>query len=199
MDYPKRTSSKFLYTMPYAISQGRYSPLSPGPDSIRLLRLMPDKDETAPIRCQLFNYSLQESGKRTHLYEALSYVWGDPEKTLPIFIDEHRFSVTENLHAALWRLRERSIEWIWVDAICINQQDQQERGHQVQSMAKIYGKANRVLVWLGEAANDSDRALEEIRVAADDESTNSLENEIIQEAFLALLRRTWFQRIWVRE
>jgi uncharacterized membrane protein len=66
-------------------------------------------------------------------------------------------------------------------------------------MAKIYGKANRVLVWLGEAANDSDRALEEIRVAADDESTNSLENKTIQEAFLALLRRTWFQRIWVRE
>ena len=41
-------------------------------------------------------------------------------------------------------------------------------------MAKIYGQANRVIVWLGEAADDSDRALEEIRVAAEDEVTNSL-------------------------
>jgi hypothetical protein len=182
------------------MSQDRYSPLSPGPDSIRLLRLMPDKDETAPIRCKLFNYSLQESGKETHLYEALSYVWGDPKETLPISIDKHDLPVTVNLHAALSRLRDRFIERImWVDALCINQENPKEREHQVQSMPKIYGQANRVIVWLGEAANDSDRVLEEIRVTADDESTNSLEDKTIQEAFLALLRRMWFQRIWVRE
>ena len=182
------------------MSQDRYPPLSPGPDSIRLLRLMPNKDETAPIRCQLFNYSLQESGKRTHLYEALSYVWGNPKETLLISIDKYNLPVTVNLYAALSRLRDRFIERIiWVDALCINQENLKEREHQVQSMSKIYGQASRVIVWLGKAANDSDRVLEEIRIAANDESTNSLEDKTIQEAFLALLRRTWFQRIWVRE
>src|SRR6266576_3670265 len=105
----------------------RYSSLPPGHNGIRLLRLMPNKDKTAPIKCQLFNYSLQ-SDQRTHLYEALSYVWGNPNKTVPIFISGHRFYITENLHAALWHLRDCSIERIiWVDAICINQADDKEK------------------------------------------------------------------------
>ena len=115
---------------------------------------------------------------------------------MSISIDKHDLPVTVNLHAALSRLRDRFIERIiWVDALCINQENLKERERQVQSMPKIYGQANSVVIWLGEAANDSDQALEEIRVAADDESTNSLEDKTIQEAFLALLQQTWFQRI----
>lgn len=129
------------------MSQYQYSPLLPGPGSIRLLRLMPHEDDTAPIECQLFNYSLKQSSKGAHLYEALSYVWGGLDKTLPISIGEHNFDVTGNLHVALSHLRDRSIERIiWVDAICINQKDLQERSHQVQFMASIYAKANRVIV-----------------------------------------------------
>lgn len=64
-------------------------------------------------------------------------------------------------------------------------------------MAKIYCKANRVIVWLGEAAADSDQALKEIRVAADEESIRSSRNEGNQQAIFALLQRKWFQRIWV--
>ena len=177
-----------------------YSSLLPGPDSIRLLRLMPHEDKTAPIQCQLVNYSLQESGGGTHLYEALSYVWGDPKETLPISINKHDLLVTVNLHAALSHLRDRCFERIiWVDAVCINQADGEERGHQVQSMAKIYGQANRVIVWLGEEADNSDQALEDIRVAAEDEFMNSPNNEKSQKAILKLLERPWFRRIWVRE
>jgi hypothetical protein len=74
--------------------------------------------------------------------------------------------VTVNLHEALSHLRDRSIERIiWVDAVCINQNDGEEKGQQIQLMAKIYGQASRVLVWLGEAADNSDQALEEIRLA----------------------------------
>ena len=119
----------------------RYSSLSPGErdGSIRLLRLMPNRDETAVIECQLFNYTL-ESGKGTHLYEALSYVWGNPDEIVPIKIGEHCFKVTKNLHAALLRLRNHSFERIvWVDAVCINQADNQEKAHQIQNMTKIYG------------------------------------------------------------
>jgi hypothetical protein len=161
---------------------------------------MPHKDETAPIQCELFEYSFQESSKGTHLYEALSYVWGSPEPPKFISIDEYNLRVTENLHTALSRLRDRSIvRIIWIDAICINQKDGKEKAHQIQSMAKIYGQANRVIVWLGEAGDDSDQVIEEIRAATSKKSTNFSNNETIQKEILALLQQPWFRRIWVGE
>jgi hypothetical protein len=66
-------------------------------------------------------------------------------------------------------------------------------------MAKIYAQANRVVVWLGEAAGNSDEALEGIRVAGGKETTNSSNTEMIQQAIIALLGRPWFRRIWVGE
>jgi hypothetical protein len=129
----------------------------------------------------------------------LSYVWGDPEETLPILINNRRFNITLNLHAALLRLRDRDIaRIIWVDAVCINQADEQEKQHQIQSIAKIYGKASRVIVWLGETADDSNEALEAIRTAGK-KFTNSSNEDVIQQAIPPLLQRSWFRRIWVRQ
>ncbi|KAF2182882.1 HET-domain-containing protein, partial [Zopfia rhizophila CBS 207.26] len=191
--------------MSYAMSLYSHSKLS-GLHSIRLLRLMPHEAKAAPIQCQLFNYSLRGKYEQpdlddhtgTHLYEALSYVWGDSDKLQSISIDNHDFPVTVNLYAALSHLRDCTIERIiWVDAVCINQADWEERGRQVQLMAEIYSKANRVVVWLGIAADDSDGALEEIRVAAGNESTNPSGEKKNQQAILALLQRPWFRRIWV--
>jgi hypothetical protein len=126
----------------------------------------------------------------------MSYVWGFKEKPRSISVDNYDLPVGANLHAALSHLRDHYVERImWIDAICINQEDPKEKAHQVQFMAKIYAKANRVTVWLGEAAADSDQALEEIRQAADKLSKSS-DNET---AILAILQRQWFQRIWVRE
>jgi hypothetical protein len=183
--------------MSHAISPSFYQPLLP--NSIRLLRLLPHEDENAPIQCQLFSCSLQESAKRSHPYDALSYVWGSEDKPRSISIGEDDLPVTVNLHDALLRLRHRSIERIiWIDAVCINQKNEREKGQQIQCMAMIFAQASHVVVWLGEAAHDSDRALEEIRVAGSQKSTNSSDNESISQAVLALLKRSWFQRIWVR-
>jgi hypothetical protein len=177
-----------------------YSSLSPEGDNIRLLRLLPNEDKAALLQCELRNYSLQKSDARTHLYEALSYVWGNQHKTRPIHVDGVTFPVTVNLHAALSRLRDHSFERIiWVDAVCIDQTNPKERKHQVQLMAKIYSKAHRVIVWLGKEAVDTEGALENIRFAANGESTEHLKKEMNQQAILNLLQRPWFQRIWVRE
>ncbi|KAH8667498.1 heterokaryon incompatibility protein-domain-containing protein, partial [Tricladium varicosporioides] len=171
-----------------------YSPLSPGGDNIRLLRLLPNEDEAAPLQCKLCNYSLRKSNPRTQLYEALSYVWGNPHETLPIYVDNDQFPVTLNLHAALLRLRDHSLERIiWIDAVCINQKILEEQGQQVQLMAKIYSNAHRVIVWLGEMADDIDGALENICLAANREYIEHSKKKII----LNLLQRSWFQRIWV--
>jgi hypothetical protein len=182
--------------------QYSYSLPSLGSDSVRLLRLMPNEDENAPIQCRLHNYPLQRLDKGSHLYEALSYVWGSPDTPQSVFIDNCDLPVTVNLHRALSRLRDYTFERIlWVDSICINQADEQEKEYQIQSMAKIYGQANRVIVYLGEAADDSDQALEDIRVAAEDESVGSvqsaLQSEEGQKSMLKLLERPWFRRIWV--
>ncbi|KAK1775287.1 ankyrin repeat-containing domain protein [Copromyces sp. CBS 386.78] len=159
---------------------------------MRLLRLLPSENENAAIHCELFCTALDSKG--TRLYEALSYVWGSEDKPCSILINGYNLAVGENLHAALLHLRDHSIpRTIWIDAICINQEDEEEKGHQVQSMAKIYAKASRVIVWLGEEAAGSDQALEETRIAAE-LSTRRLDNKA---GILTLLQRPWFQRIWV--
>jgi hypothetical protein len=176
-----------------------HSSLSLGGDSIRLLCLKPDKDKSADIHCELFEYPLLDCSG-SHLYEALSYVWGDSQKKLHVFIHSCSFDVTDNLYAALLELRNHTMERIvWVDAICINQANQKEKEHQIQIMAKIYGQANRVVVWLGEAAIDSDQALNRIRIAGNEVPLCSSDNEAITKPVLALLQRPWFRRIWVRE
>jgi hypothetical protein len=178
-----------------------YQPLLPGLDKIRLLRLLPHEDEDAPLQCQLFNYTLQDSGRRMHPYDALSYVWGDSAIPKSISIDKHKLPVTVNLHGALSRLRYRSIERVlWVDAVCVNQNNASEKEQQIRSMAKIYALASRVVVWLGDAAEDSDQALEEIRLVGGlKKSSNSSSPKMASQAVLALLRRRWFRRIWVRD
>lgn len=189
--------------------------------SIRLLRLLPNQHENAPIHCELFEFPLQTSTKGTHAYEALSYVWGCPKDPLPIFVGAQGLTVTRNLHMVLLHLRDPHVERVlWIDAICINQQDLSERGRQVQTMAHVYAKATRVVVWLGDATDDSDQAMEEIRFVAEKESASFTtpgaglgkpqdaaeeEKSKVREmdvssrlAVINLLCRPWFQRIWVR-
>jgi hypothetical protein len=179
----------------------RYSHLRKrdGADGIRLLRLLPNEDGNARIECQLFDYFLSNSDTGAHLYEALSYVWGSPHKDHSIVLDNCPYGVTANLHAALSRLRNRYIERvIWIDAICINQEDLKERGYQIQCMAKIFGKAKCVIAWLGETAAGSDRAIENIGLAADNNLTIPSITTELRNDVLRLLERPWFRRIWVR-
>ncbi|KLU85042.1 hypothetical protein MAPG_04074 [Magnaporthiopsis poae ATCC 64411] len=141
-----------------------------------------------------------------HIYEALSYVWGSEENKQPIYVqpeDESGGSscllITANLHEALSYLRDRVLERvIWIDAVCIDQEDKDEKKQQVQSMARIYANASRVIVWLGKAAGDSDQALEALRrAAAGGRRASPAIDEPSQQAILTLLERPWFQRIWV--
>jgi hypothetical protein len=117
------------------MSQYCYSPLSLGSNNIRLLRLMPHANESTKrtkLQCELFEYSLQDLGKRAHLYEALSYTWGGKEKPYSITIEEQNLDITTNLYAALLHLRDRSLKRIiWIDAIYIDQENPEEQGQQV--------------------------------------------------------------------
>lgn len=85
-------------------------------------------------------------------YEALSYVWGDISAKEEAYCDGARIYLTANLASALRQLRPaKGKRVMWVDAICINQSDSEEKAHQIRLMGKMYQRAKCVLVWLGEA------------------------------------------------
>jgi hypothetical protein len=184
---------------PSIVPKYRYSPLWQKRNIIRLLRLLPSKDVPEKLQCELFEYVLQESDVSNYLYEALSYVWGSEDTPQSIIIDNHELAVTQNLYIALLHLRDREIpRIIWIDAVCINQADEKEKEHQIQFMPIIYAKASRVIVWLGEAKDDSDQAVESIRLGSE-KSVNPSNTGPFQQPILQLLKRPWFHRIWVRK
>ena len=126
------------------------------PKSIRLLKLAPG-DADQPIACTLHIVPL-ESGPS---YEAISYTWGDTAAREDLVCDNRLLSVTRNLADALRRIRlMESVRTVWADAVCIDQNNIDERGQQVSMMRRIYGRASRVLIWLGAGSEDSDLAFE---------------------------------------
>jgi hypothetical protein len=92
-------------------------------------------------------------------YEALSYVWGQSPKSEDKVMDcgGHTIRIKPNLALALRRLRlpdkERAL---WVDAICINQDDLREKSLQVSLMREIYANAQQVIIWLGDDQDNVD-------------------------------------------
>ncbi|KAK8080322.1 heterokaryon incompatibility protein [Apiospora hydei] len=103
-------------------------------------------------------------------YVALSYVWGPQTPAKTILIDGLPFLVGPNLYLALEQLRRsQRIQQgfkVWIDAICINQQDIDERGQQVGRMRDIYASAWQVVSWLGGGQDDSDMAIDALRYMA---------------------------------
>ncbi|PMD32530.1 HET-domain-containing protein [Hyaloscypha variabilis F] len=112
----------------------------------RLLRVLPGRKSDI-LRCQLEINDLGDAPP----FEALSYVWGNPEPAKVIICNSQPKKVTPNLGTALDRLRHEHTErLVWIDAICVNQDDLTERSDQVKLMKDIYSQAWRVVVWLGE-------------------------------------------------
>lgn len=200
-----------------------YEPLAGERRSFRLLRLFADDD--GPLQCELFHADFDQVDTLVP-YEALSYTWGGLEKSSHITANGLNIPVTQNLKSALSQLQKPYEDRIlWVDALCINQDDNRERTHQVQQMSAIYRHADKVLVWLGESTSDDDYYLMEslqpfqkqcLQYACtgwkpEDErwaiawiqSQGSLMREQpnhqirLQRAFEDILGRPWFKRVWI--
>lgn len=129
-----------------------------GFEEIRLISIVPATD--GHIICESKHVQLASEPA----YKALSYAWGDPATPANqvIYIDGQTFNIRPNLLAALQAiqrlLEDNSNHWLWIDAICINQHNAQERGQQVPLMHHIYGQADRVLVCLGSLPNEGHMA-----------------------------------------
>jgi hypothetical protein len=153
-------------------------------------------------------------------YSALSYCWGDQSIQFPIRCDGQVLEIGRNLYTALNALRDRQTggpRYFWTDAICINQNNDVEKNHQVLLMTEIYRKAVQVLVWLGEPESEIGPAVLAVQKFANalltrpGASALTMTNqewlmlgftsgeEIRHQirAFYKLLQRPWFGRVWV--
>ena len=190
----------------------------------RILWIDPGQDDE-PLRCKLVPAHLP-SGKDIDSieYKALSYWWGEdtddkqesievifPIKSVYNLINslagENKFKIGSNLLAALQRIRQpdRGVS-CWIDAICINQEDEEERSYQVSRMDEIYSAASEVVVWLGkgeshEEEEETFKHLENMLnlKALDQMIDGKNANEYVKNWMLIvkLMRKEWFSRRWV--
>ena len=144
-----------------------YQPLQSEHRQIRVLVVEPgpaEADICARFECVTLTQPLDDKSG----YHALSYYWAPPSETVPISIDAcgqtSRVGISQTLHRALRRLRDSDeCLRIWVDALCINQDDLEERAGQVAMMGSIYTHAQRVHVWLDNHILGIDAAFRIIR------------------------------------
>ncbi|CZR43997.1 uncharacterized protein FPRO_13805 [Fusarium proliferatum ET1] len=201
-----------------------YKPLKS--DELRLLRVEPG--DTDVIRVELRTVKSRTSQR----FWALSYVWGARENPATIVLNDQPFSITRNLYNALYQYRRHIFEGygsddralLWVDAICINQNDQVEKSIQVPRMSEIYGQCERVLAWLGPVDSDEEshvcRLAERLKYfqspadltsqghSEDDritafmksgrcDETAAIDVESVRKALKSIGHRPWFRRIWI--
>ena len=172
--------SAWTYPAPALISE----------DAIRILRLSSGSWDDE-IVCSLKEVSLQAKPE----YEAISYTWGGSSEGATICIDGHGgFPVTDNVAAILRRLRFwDSLRTLWIDSICINQQDLAERAQQVKIMGEVYSHASQTLVWLGDSGislSDREREREDGR-----EDWQVIEGEL--DRAISKASPWWWDRAWV--
>ncbi|KAM0435864.1 hypothetical protein ACHAPT_002755 [Fusarium lateritium] len=162
IEYETKTISEELDELHLVSNEDNYTTsLSVDDQEIRLLHVEPGEFDD-PIKAYFSQASLKNVEEKSLNFDALSYCWGDVSDRIDIFLapsrddssDEEalrRFSVGRSAAEALRRLRRKDETLvIWIDAVCINQDDLEERAQQVTLMSSIYSLASAVHIWLGE-------------------------------------------------
>ncbi|KAH8780786.1 heterokaryon incompatibility protein-domain-containing protein, partial [Hyaloscypha finlandica] len=181
-------------------------------DAIRLILLQPSTDLDSPLDCTLLNTSLT----RCHInfsdkYTALSYVWGDPARSRLIKVNNEAMYITASLDSALRHLRDRHRpRLIWADAICIDQDDPEERNQQVNQMGWVYRQANHTFIYLGEGTPETTLFLEtlhskstvdwkppHLRRGSIERVRDVFGSEVEVAARAWIVGRPWFKRVWI--
>lgn len=168
---------------------------------IRLLTLHSGQNDE-PLRASLTPQPLSHD---LH-FEALSYMWGPSEPKQLFQLNEQEFLLRPNIHAFLRRLRYHSKDRVlWLDAVCIDQNNISERGDQVSLMREIYSSCRQCLVWLGESIPRGDEVIEMFAGnPVDEQGMTDLNNLIfllyrhdLAESFRALLTNDYWSRVWM--
>jgi hypothetical protein len=179
-----------------SLNSSTYSPLE-GHGTIRLLTLDSVYDST--ISCSLTTASLDDRPR----YKALSYTWGTPMAIHTIYVNGFPSQITENLYRFLLIAGMCEPDSLWIDQICINQQNVAEKNHQVSMMGKIYQGASVVIAWLGEASSETENALRSFRKSSKDLVSSMelraifLESVKSWSSLVELFQRPYWSRVWI--
>jgi hypothetical protein len=164
--------------------------------SIRLLRIVGDPDDLN-IRCEMWSDTLDSETA----YEALSYRWGDSPSRNRILINDMAYDIRDNLFDFLWQARQsRHNAVLWIDALCIDQSNREERNHQVAFMSDIYSRASRTIVWLGD---DNNRTKTDVRYffklcdTARPDKLGDRETRLWNSAWEHLAANEYWSRLWI--
>jgi len=179
----------------------QYQPLQHS-DSIRVIVLHPSPNESDPIECTICQDRLSNGSLE---YEAVSYTWGNSGLTHVIHCNDarQRLRVGRNCHAALRRLRlPKERRKLWIDAVCINQEDLLERGHQVRIMKDVYDFASGVMVMLNDEVPECRLLLDELAevisiLKSGADLVRSPPCSAILRQLENLFEDPWFKRTWV--
>jgi hypothetical protein len=110
-----------------------------------LLRLLASTSNY--IQCEVVVFSLADN--ELPPWNTLSYRWGDDEPEFVVHVNDHAIPIRKNLHKIMTQMiTEERHNWIFIDALCINQDDESEKPGQVQLMGEIYRRAEEVVAWI---------------------------------------------------
>ncbi len=200
---PRNTRSARTHTPPN--NRYEYSPLQGA--QVRILKLCPGLSHES-IRCRIEAVTLDGSPA----FDAVSYVWGSDERNRVVLVDdggkEMRLDVTDSAFSVLAALRSRWHERVlWIDGVCINQDDNTEKATQVRLMGEIYSTARRVVAWLGPSGTAPlvQHLLAELRYlrigwGLSYELVKSVTNDFFGPRWPALaefFQNPWFTRNWI--
>ena len=180
----------------------RYRPLLP--HDIRLLSFSTGLEELHIIHTNL---------NTAPTYTSVSYSWNDQQRDHDIHVDSHKLKIIENLRIGLPHLiKKASTQFLWVDEICIDQENEEEKAVQVPLMEEIYTRCQECLVWLGDGTPETDIAIDVIpriseyvklygaKKAWERQGINVQSPEILESnlwrGIVNLFSRPWFTRVW---
>lgn len=146
-----------------------YNKLSPNSTSIRLLRILPSQPSSpeAQISAKLYTFLFSPGLKGCPSFAAISYNWGaSSQSIIPIQLNDSILHVHPTVHELLLTLRNSRKQYplqphfVWIDSICINQDDFEERNQQGKMVMGVYSSAETVLMWLGSAEDGNNEAMD---------------------------------------
>ncbi|KAI9877395.1 MAG: hypothetical protein M1823_007111, partial [Watsoniomyces obsoletus] len=178
-------------------SRYRYTPLDPRIN--RAIRVIRVHDELVhdKIACEIEQITTDSK------YTALSYTWGSSkDASETIFLNGQRFMVRRNLLSFLDHARAfHAGKSLWIDAICINQEDIREKNRQVQMMSKIYSSTAEVFVWLGPRVDYAGHCLRRMQAYESMSDTemalSSSKDSDFWKGFAAINSARYWDRVWV--
>ncbi|KXT11517.1 hypothetical protein AC579_8514 [Pseudocercospora musae] len=206
-------------------SERLYTPLRDW--QIRLLRLRPGHHGSPLIADLQVADLLHDEGVLLHasqervFYDSLSHCWGPQDFLCPLLLRDGTFPITRSVHDALQRIRSKNRDqYLWIDAICINQEDDVEKSQQVSKMLAIFKKASHVVIWLGELgehtklveeyflrAESSSGTIENVHARPDNAKARKLNQSTLCDqhasqligGIIDLLHRDWYDRAWIKQ